>query len=278
MEEPPYRPRPDDRFSFMDFLRRAPRSNFAKFVFFTALVLLGANIAGPFFAAYMLEDLHFSYLQYSGAMAVSFLVQILTLHSWGRLGDRFGNRKILVLTSVFMPVMPCLWCFGTSYAWILVCHALAGFAWSGFNLATANFLFDAVSPGKRARCMAYYNLFSNTGILIGSLLGGWLAPRLPSSIAIGGWTIAFVSGLPFIFLISGLARGAAVLVFLPAFREVRTVEPIRTWQLFFQVLHVNLFQGAQFDIVGEDRRMRPAPGEVPPVQRRKGDTERMKGI
>ena len=272
MHEPAFRPSPRDRFSIVDFVRRAPKSNFARFVGFVSLVLFGAHIGGPFIDLWQIRDLGFDDMEYAVSLSVAALAQILTLQSWGRIGDRFGNRKILVLTSVLMPAVPLIWCLGGSFAWVLVCQAVAGTVWAGFNLASANFLFDAVTPGKRARCVAYYNLFMNTGVLLGSLLGGRLAAELPASIAIGGHALAFRSNLPFLFILSGLVRGAVVLLFLPLFKEVRPVEPIRTWKLFFRVLHVNAFQGAGFDILGEDRRMRPADGEpASPEQRRGGD-------
>ena len=261
MHEPPFRPSPEDRFSVLDFVRRAPKSNFARFVVFVTLIMFGAHVAGPFFDLWQIRDLGFDDMQYAISLSVAVLAQFLTLQSWGRIGDRFGNRKILVLTSVLMPSLPILWCLGRSFAWVLFCQTVAGTVWAWFNLATANFLFDAVTPGKRARCVAYYNLFINAGVLLGSLLGGWFAGWWPVAVSVGGYAVGFSSNLPFLFLLSGALRAGVVLLFLPLFKEVRPVEPIRTWKLFFRVLNVNAFQGAGFDILGEDRRMRPAAGE-----------------
>lgn len=249
MEEASYSPPgPEQDFTFWEFLRRSPRSNFARFVWYVALIQFCANLAGPFFALYMLRDLHLSYAQFTAAAAAVVLVQYLTMHNWGRVTDRFGNMRVLRLTGLLIPFVPMVWLFSTRFGWILACQIFAGFIWGGFNLAATNFVFDAVTPAKRARCVAYYTLLVQGGILLGALLGGWLASRLPERLSLLTVEWHPAHSLQMLFLLSGLLRLVVSAAFLRAIREVRFVEPARTRDLVFEIVALRAIPGLKFSI------------------------------
>ena len=54
--------------------------------------------------------------------------------------------------------------------------------------------------------------------------------------------------LPVIFFISGVIRFVATGIFLPKFKEVRPVEPIRHRELIFRVSHIRPIAGATFSL------------------------------
>src|SRR5690606_13056435 len=130
-------------------------SNFARFVYFVSLINFGVNIATPFFAVYMLRDLQFSYMEYTIVTATNTVTQFLTMQYWGQISDQFGNKKILNVCGYGVAFSPILWLFGDAMWYLLLIQVFAGLVWAGFNLAAANFMFDAVTPPKRARCAAY---------------------------------------------------------------------------------------------------------------------------
>lgn len=225
--DPPYHPGIDDYFSFWDFLRRLPRSNFARFALFNALMNGAISIASPFFTVYFLRDLKWSYMQFTINAAAFQAVQFLMVRAWGRLGDRYGNRVIIVTTSLLISIVPFLFAATTHYGWLLAIQMFAGLAWSGFALAGQNFMFDAVTPSKRARIVAYTTILNGAFTLLGgTILGAWLAEHLPSQYHIGGRLIAFGSPLPPLFILSGCLRLVAAAMLVSAFREVRPVQPI----------------------------------------------------
>lgn len=225
--DPPYRPPPEAYFSFWDFIRRLPRSNFARFALYLALMMGAINVAAPFFAAYMLRDLHWSYAQFTLNNAMSLFTQFFMVRWWGRIGDRHGNRVVIVATSLILPVLPILWLFSTNFYYLLGVQFVAGIGWSGFTIATQNFTLDAVSRHKRARVASYMSILNGMFSLAGgSLLGAWLANHLPSTYRFGALHVTFASSLPGVFLISGLLRLLAVWLLLPRFKEVRVAETI----------------------------------------------------
>jgi MFS family permease len=249
MQEPPRQPPArEHQFRLLAFLRRLPRNNFGRFTLYVAAVQASTQLAGPFFALYMLRDLKMSYGEFTVASTLCVLAQALTLHNWGKVGDRFGNFTILRVTGILIPFVPLLWLVSPSFSWILVCQVVSGFLWAGFNLSAANFVFDAVSPPKRARCVAYFNLVVNSGFLIGAVAGGCIAPFLPAALSLAGWQLPIVSGLQTLFLLSGLARMLVSIGFLRFIREVRQVERASAFKVVFQVVGLSAIRGLRISI------------------------------
>jgi MFS family permease len=192
---------------------------------------------------------NFTYAQFTLTSLTFIITQFLTMRYWGKLSDRFGSKKILAITGWLVSFVPISWVLSSNFYWILLfTQVFAGFAWGGFSLASGNFIFDAVSPPKRARCVAYYSLFSNVGLFIGANFGGWLSTYLPKELILFGWHIALVSSLLWLFLISSLLRLFITAVFIPHIREVREVEAIPTWELIFQISHIKPLIGPIFEI------------------------------
>ncbi|OKY74370.1 MAG: hypothetical protein BM485_13990 [Desulfobulbaceae bacterium DB1] len=245
--DPPHRMEPEHAFSFWQFLQRAPKSNFAKFVFFFAVMNFCVSFASPYFALYMLRDLKLSYLQFTSVSAVATMCQFLTFRYWGDISDRFGNKKILNICSWGIGIAPICWLFSSNLIYLCAIQILAGFVWAGFNLASANFIYDACSPPKRARCVAYRGVINSVCVLLGSLAGGFTAGHLPEAVKIGPVTLPH--SLVVIFVLSGLLRLITAGRLLKKFHEVREVESVRSRDLIFRVSHIKPIAGATFNLM-----------------------------
>lgn len=228
MYEPPYRHVPEARFSFLDFIKRTKESNFAKFVLIVGLMNLCVNIAGPFFAVYMLRDLGFSYISYTIVMISATLISLVMMDRWGRHADIVGNVRILKICALFLPFIPILWLFSHNLVYLVSIQIFSGFFWAGFNISASNFIYDAVTPQKRSRCIAYFNVINGTSIFLGAILGGYLVYRLPP---VNNYRLLAL------FLLSGLLR------FIPAIgsfviKEVRAVKRIKKKELFYSIIGI----------------------------------------
>jgi len=146
-------------------------------------------------------------------------------------------------------VVPALWLVCHHILYLVAIQIYSGLVWSGFSLASANFLFDAVTPPKRARCVAYQGLVNGIFVITGSLAGGLVAGHLPRSLSLGPWTWSPTFMLPVIFLISGIMRMIAAGVFLRKFKEVRQVEPIRHRDFIFRISQIRPIAGATFSLM-----------------------------
>ena len=257
MKEPVYVPRAEDHFSVRQFLRNGRKSNFGRFVAYTAFIHFSVQISGPFIAPYLLRDLKFTYLEFMFTSAATVLAQFLTLHVWGRLGDQFGNKKVLTLAGLLLPVIPLCWLFTTDFYLILAIQMFGGLAWAGFSLSMGNFVFDTVSPPKRAQCIAIYNSANAIGIFCGASLGGFLSSRLPGRLALFGIDIPLVSNIQLLFLFSAFFRLAGALAFLPKVREVRAVPPLAAKDLFISIAQMRPMSGMKFNLftLGWERKL-----------------------
>ncbi len=204
-------------FSFFQFVSDVKKRNFPKFSLFVSCMHLSVMIAGPFFSVYMLKELHFSYMTFMIVNASSSLAGLLIVPLWGIFSDKYGRKETMLICSVFISMMPFLWLFSRSPYYLILPSIIGGVGWAGFNLAVFNFVYDAVTPEKRALCISYHNILSGIGIFIGSSLGGLILQNLPSlNLKLKKFLI--------IFLISSFMRMLTSMIFLPRVKEVRRVK------------------------------------------------------
>jgi len=235
MENIPYHKKPGDHFTFLMFLRRFRQSNFVKFVLYIASITFATGIAAPFFSVYMLRDLHFSYLTYMLVHMGAVIAGLVSFPIWGRHADLVGNARVLKTTSLFIPLIPFLWIVSHNIYYLFCVEVFAGFVWGGFNLCTLNFIYDAVSPGKRVRCLSYFSFINGLAIFLGAGLGGVLAEKLP-----------FLNGsrLCSLLLVSGCLRLLSHFVLSRHFQEVRPpAQKVSSTELVFSVVGIRPILG-----------------------------------
>jgi len=211
--DPPHHPPRESYFSFWQFIRRAPSNNFGRFVIYVGLINFGTHFSAPYFTVYMLRDLEFSYLTMTVVNFSAGLFSLASMRLLGRIGDRYGNRKLLKYGSMIIPLPPLLWIFFRHPLLIILTGQLtAGIGWAAFNLATSNYIYDAVTPQRRAICVAYFTMINGIAIFLGALSGGLFS----AFVTWGGPSV-----LHQIFIISALLRIVPMIFLLPRLREVR---------------------------------------------------------
>jgi MFS family permease len=219
----------------LQFLCHDRNSMFRRFLLFSGSFHVAALVAGPFFVLYLLRDLQLSYLEYGCWLAAPIVGQFLTLKEWGRLGDKFGNKQVLVATGLMVPFIPMLYLCSTHWVVLVMVNAVSGATWAGFSLCLQNYVFDVVPAVDRAKGVALYNGVNAIGSAAGAMLGSWLALTVASELLFAGLAVPLVSNLPVVFLISGLLRLLVSITLLRGFPEGRTVTPISqrrfVWEL-----------------------------------------------
>jgi MFS family permease len=210
---------------FRSFLGQTSQS-FRRFLLFSSLMHMAVLTAGPFFVLYMLRDLHFSYLGYGGWLAAGILGQLLTLQTWGRFGDRFGNKALLSVTGFTVPFLPMLYLVSTNFMFLMAVNFLGGVIWAGLALGLQNYVFDAVKPEDRAKAVAVSSSVNAVGWSVGALFGSWLVEMLPSGVELAQLPLPLASNLPLVFFVSGVLRLAVAVSLLGRFHEARAVEQV----------------------------------------------------
>ncbi len=229
-----------DHFTFWMFIRRFRQSNFVKFIFYIASMTFATQLAAAYFSVYMLKELHFGYFTYMAISMASVLAGLIAFPIWGRHADEVGNAKILKLTGFLVSFIPIFWIFTKHPLVLIVIEMFSGFVWGGFNLCATNFIFDAVRPSKRVRCLSYFNLINGIALFGGASLGGYLAYRLPP--------LRGMSPLLSLFLLSAVVRLLANLILSGHFQEVREkYQKVNSSQLFISVLGVRSILGRNLE-------------------------------
>lgn len=250
-EDPPFEQKQDDDFSFWSFIRKGRRSNFLRFVVFIATTNFAVFVSAPYFVLYMLRVLHWSLGEYMVAVAVQLVTQFLFMQHWGTLSDQFGNKKVLTLSSLGLAVIPFFWGVSGNFYFLLVVQAYSGIVWAGFNLASFNFLFDAVSPSKRARCTAFMSCINGVFVFLGAMVGAQaLGLFVRHELGIGPLLDGSSSPYLSVFLLSSILRLGAVLLLGRAFDDVREVDKISHAALLYRVASVRAWAGPRLEVVG----------------------------
>ena len=205
-------------FSFWDFVIKSPTNNFGKFALFRSALAFAGSISGPLLAVYLLRKLQFSYPTYMIIIFSGTVFSLIFIEVWGRIADKYGNYKVLCITSLIIPLTPILWILYPSVAYlILIPSLLGGIAWAGFSLSAGNFIYDNVSKEKRGLAVSYYNMLWGIGVFLGAGVGALLIKFLTTS----------MEPIFVIFIIGSAARAIVMIIFLPRIKEVRKTKKIK---------------------------------------------------
>jgi MFS family permease len=206
------------------------------------------SISAPFFAVYMLSELKFSYLEYALNHVASIATQFLMLNWWGRNSDRFGNRLVMLSCALMIPTLPILWTVSSNWYYLLLAQVFSGFAWSGFTLSAANYLYD-IRPQRSdfAVYAAVQSGLSALAIFVGAIAGGYLASHAAGWREALGLEKVLASPLFLVFYCSSMLRLAFVLWFIPRAREPVVRRRPRLLQLVLRVARFNPISGVSMD-------------------------------
>ncbi len=222
------------QFSFWQFIRQVRTSNFAQFTLCLGLFNFATHLAAPYMAVYMLQELRFGYFTYAVVVLTGSTATFLSATRWGAVGDRFGNMLVARWTMLAISILPLLWPLSQGPLWLLLMFLIGGSLWGGLDLAMVNFVYDAASPGKRTRCIAYFNVINGCGVSLGAMAGGLLIGWLPP---------LYSSSIVSVFYCSAVLRSIAAVVFIRAVREVRPVRQVGLREVMYdlvgqRVIHV----------------------------------------
>jgi MFS family permease len=172
---------------------------------------------------------------------------------WGKLSDEFGNKKILEVCALGICFSSIIWLVSDNYIYMCFGQIYGGLFWAGFNLAAGNFLFDAVTPPKRAQCATYTTLINSSFVALGSYLGGLIVTYAPSDFLINQGLFTGTSIYFKIFTISLVLRLTIYFLMLPKFTEVRSVSPSRHRDIFYRITGIHSVAEASFEWINASR-------------------------
>jgi len=236
---------------------------------YVALMNAAVGISSPFFTVYMLRDLALSYFEFTVLTGTSVFVQFLMLTTWGRIADVYGNRLILIVTSIALPVVPLLWLLSDDFWALLLFQGLSGLSWSGFTLGAGNLLYELVPRTRRAAYVAFHNVGTAAGVFGGAMLGAALAIVLPPRTVLLGDGAA-ASNLLYLFALSGLLRAVLAALLARRVRDLRKPrKALSAPALVMRVTGLNAMVGLLYEFIG--RPVEPDEAETRAREPKSGD-------
>jgi HEAT repeat protein len=152
--------------------------NFRLLLVFSGLFMASQMYAGGFFSLFAIKvlDINFTLLQLIAVMHA--LGTIAFVRTWGFLADKYGNKPILVLTTIGTVITPGVWLVCVPGAdlrnalVLLVFHVYNGIVWSGVTVTQLNLYMSTAEEGERSS-------YLGTALTTTAVIGG-VAPLLGS--------------------------------------------------------------------------------------------------
>jgi MFS family permease len=163
------------------------------------LVYLATGLWSPLLAVYT-RSLGANAAQIGLVLATFQATSLASQFWWGRLSDRLGRRKPLLLLGTGGLGVAYLGIASVDqYRWLFAARALEGVALAAYSIGSLALIGDLLEDqASRGRLMGTYRMFGSLAFSIAALSGGWLADqfslRVPLYAAAGCYVLACVLG------------------------------------------------------------------------------------
>jgi MFS family permease len=139
-----------------------------------ALLQLLVYSGSPYFGPFMLQGLHFTYVEYMVASVAVVGMKVFVLPLWGRAIDHHGSRPVYLLAAVLVALVPLPWVWANGLIWVVIAQAFSGFAWGAYEVSYFSLVLDATYQKARPYLFAAQNVLVGTSQLLGALGGALL--------------------------------------------------------------------------------------------------------
>lgn len=202
--------------------------HFRYFLAYSGFMTLATAFIGPFVWLYLTEVVHETNSEaIFMTMIGTSLVSILGMRFWGKVIDRWGSRRVMLIAGLFIINGATSWLFvtpNTKWSGYLIAIT-SSFAWPAMELAVNNLLYSMSETGRglTSRLGSAYVALTSTVIAISGtisgLFGGWVGQQFQHwHGSLFGWPLTYHFIL---FTLSAILRIIALL-FVFGFRDDRS--------------------------------------------------------
>jgi hypothetical protein len=216
--EPPH-VHSDTQKSFAGMLKPLRDRRFRPWLVFAAFWNFGQSLGGSLCTLYFMNNLGFKSNLLVGMVSttiVGLLGTFLAARRVGRMVDRYGIKRMLMLGHFFWSTLPFIWLFATppnAWLWIGLANLVGGAFPAAANNAGVKLVTRFANPEESSMYMAVSTTIGSFCAGLGSIAAGIFLN------VVGDWSFTVVglvvSGFPMLFLISGALRMATVFSLIP---------------------------------------------------------------
>jgi DHA1 family multidrug resistance protein-like MFS transporter len=152
------------------------------------VAVLGFSLIAPFFPGYAM-NLGANFTMLGFIVSIYGAVQLITQIPIGRLSDRWGRKKLLLLGLATFTFMPLLYIYADSAYKLLLIRALGGVGASLVWPTAMALIIDQARPQSRGEAMGFYNAAFFSALALGPFIGGVLYDLMGSFAPFYFWAL-----------------------------------------------------------------------------------------
>jgi len=164
------------------FARPFRNANFRRVMIFLGCWSFASNMAMPFFTVYLMQDLGCGIAVPAALAIAGQLANLASLPAWGKLSDRFSNKRVIAMAAPLLLVAVLGWVLAAEPAphmltlpLIVMAQLMLGAASGGLDLACGNIALKTAPKGEATVYLGTNGLFKSLCGGVGPVAGGWLA-------------------------------------------------------------------------------------------------------
>lgn len=192
------------QFSWSGLIAPLRQKNFRRLMLYVGLFMFVTQMAGPFYAVYMIETLSVDFGTITWLITFATLASLFMLRIWGPISDQMGNKPILVVAGFGHALIPLIWVVAQGsvyYEALALAHVLSGAIYCAILLAHVNILIKLSPETGRSFYIAAFNTVIGLSVAIAPIVGGIFLELLANfHWVIGDWEL---NNLHLLFLLSG---------------------------------------------------------------------------
>ncbi|NQT22417.1 MAG: MFS transporter [Candidatus Omnitrophica bacterium] len=212
--------------NFAVLLKPLKDKNFLMLLIFVSAWMFAIQLAAPFYAVFMIQNLKISFATITVFTTLATLATVFAMNIWGPISDKLGNKPIIIVSGWFLIAVPFIWILplpNSYYLPLLTAHMLSGAFMAGTTLSQFNMLVRLSSAEGRSAYLALFAAFTGITGAIAPIIGGSLLGFLKNfSFNIAGYDI---SNLQMLFILSSILQALTVFFILKV-KEPKAATPI----------------------------------------------------
>jgi MFS family permease len=137
------------------------------------------SISWPLFSLMQVKVFNLSKTEIAIISVAGSFGQMIMMPVWGKLADRYGRRKLIVLACASTSIWSLAYAISQNYIQLLILNTIGSVLGSSINIIPWIYLLD-VTPKKRSRAtlIALYNTVTGFSQAIGQYVGGEIAIQI----------------------------------------------------------------------------------------------------
>lgn len=182
-------------------VRRSLSTSLKALLIAYSLVMFANAAVGQYYIIYAIDTIQLSAFEWSLIVSLQFLVASILRIPGGMAADKFGKRKVLIISVLLCSPFTVLFTFSHSFIQALAVLLLLVAAGIYYGAAHEALQADLTPKAVRGRISGLWNMSSALGVASGAFVGGWIFQTVSPSAPFYLFPIAELAAFVFLFFV-----------------------------------------------------------------------------